>query len=277
MTHTVIGIFDSKEDARDAMNELVQKGFIKEDIDLSNRKKVTGTDNNMTSAGDGISNFFNNLFSDDNTTAQNYSDVARDTEAILTIQTDSKERADQAAEILDSNGAIDVDERAAQYRQNYAQTSGTAQNQTAATTPNQTANTQGEMTIPVVEEQLQVGKRAVETGGVRVRSRVVEKPVEKTLRLREEHVVVDRHPVDRPATEADFNNFKEGDIEITERAEKAVVGKEARVVGEVEVGKTVEEHEKTVSDTLRKTEVDVEKLGTDVDTDVDTNARRANS
>jgi len=231
----------------------------------------------MTSAGDGISNFFNNLFSDDNTAAKNYSDVARETEAILTIQTDSKERADQAAEILDSNGAIDVDERAAQYRQNYAQTSGTAQNQTAATTPNQTANTQGEMTIPVVEEQLQVGKRAVETGGVRVRSRVVEKPVEKTLRLREEHVVVDRHPVDRPATEADFNNFKEGDIEITERAEKAVVGKEARVVGEVEVGKTVEEHEKTVSDTLRKTEVDVEKLGTDVDTDVDTNARRANS
>lgn len=274
MTHTVVGIFDSKEEARDAMNELVEKGFIKKDIDLSNRKKVMDTaavsaaTEDNSGVGDSISNFFNSLFSDDNYTANNYSSVARETEAILTIQTDSRERADEAARILDDNGAIDVDERAAQYRQQYAQTAGTAQNRAAA---------EGEMTIPVVEEQLQVGKREVETGGVRIRSRIVEKPVEETLRLREEHVVVDRRPADRPATEADFNAFKEGDIEITERAEKAVVGKEARVVGEVAVGKTVEERQQTVSDTVRKTEVDVEKLGTDVDTDVDNTARRANT
>ncbi len=49
-------------------------------------------------------------------------------------------------------------------------------------------------------------------------------------------------------------------MEITERAEKAVVGKQARVVGEVEVGKAVETHDKTVSDTVRKTEVEVEEF-----------------
>lgn len=267
MTHTVVGIFDSKQEALNAMNDLMKQGFIKKDIDVSNRKKVTETTaaTAATTAanqgvGDRIGNFFNNLFNNDTTTATNYRDVVNDTEGIVTVQTETKEKAAQAAKILDNNGAIDVEERAAKYRQ-----------QNAETTQNQTTN-KGEMTIPVVEEELQVGKRTVETGGVRVKSRIIEKPVEETLRLREEHVVVDRRPVDRAATEVDFNNFKEGDIEITERAEKAVVGKEARVVGEVAVGKTVQEHEKTIKDTVRKTEVDVEKLNTDVDTDV----RRAN-
>ncbi|MEO8073725.1 MAG: YsnF/AvaK domain-containing protein [Acidobacteriota bacterium] len=276
MTHTVIGIFDSKEETRNAMNELVEKGFIKENIDVSNRKKMNETvaaTNADTTAGDSISNFFSNLFGGDETSVRNYSDIARDTEGIVTVQTDTKEKAAQAAKILDSNGAIDVDDRAAQYRQKYAQTSG--KTGTAQTAQNRTAN-EGEMTIPVVEEELQVGKRAVETGGVRIKSRIVEKPVEETLRLREEHIVVDRRPANRAATEADFKNFKEGDIEITERAEKAVVNKEARVVGEVAVGKKVEEHEQKISDTVRKTEVDVEKLNTNVDTDVDTAARGAN-
>ena len=46
--------------------------------------------------------------------------------------------------------------------------------------------------IPVVEEELQVGKRAVKRGGVRVYSHVVEKPVEENIELREEHVNVER-------------------------------------------------------------------------------------
>ncbi|CAN5633700.1 hypothetical protein BH24ACI2_BH24ACI2_04850 [soil metagenome] len=264
MTHTVIGIFDSKEEARNAMNALVQNGFIQEDIDVSTRKKVSETDagtaatDSSSGVGDSISNFFNNLFGDDDYMNQNYSNVARETEGIVAVQTDSRDKASKAAEILDNNGAIDVDERAAQYQKNTAQSSAATQNRAG-----------GEMAIPVIEENLNVGKRAVESGGVRVKSRIVEKPVEETVRLRQEHVVVDRRPVDRAATATDFNNFKEGDFEITERAEKAVVGKEARVVGEVAVGKTVEEREKTISDTVKRTEVDVDEINSDID------ARRA--
>ena len=44
--------------------------------------------------------------------------------------------------------------------------------------------------------------------------------------------------------------------------EEARVSKEARVVGEVAVGKTVEEREETVRDTVRKTAVQVEEVGT---------------
>jgi uncharacterized protein (TIGR02271 family) len=274
MTQTVIGLFDSKTEAQAAMRDLVAAGFAEEHIDFSNRRFAEGTTDTTateTTSTGGIGGFFSSLFGDTDE-ARNYTTAASDSEAILTIQTDSNERAHQIAEILDRNGAIDVDERSMQYQASNAQ-SGTAQtstnqtatSQTAATTGNSTATT-GDMTIPVIEEELQVGKRQVESGGVRVRSRVIEKPVEETLRLREEHVVVNRHPVNRAVTDADLSSFKEGDIELTERSEQAVVSKQARVVEEVEIGKNVTEREQVVSDTVRRTDVEVEEVDTNMDT-----------
>src|SRR5690606_15367373 len=107
---------------------------------------------------------------------------------------------------------------------------------------------------------LEVGKREVETGGARLRSRIVERPVEEHLRLRTEHVRVERNPVNRPASEADFNNFQEGEIEITEHAEVPVVNKNARVVEEICLDKEVEERDETVRETVRSTEVDVDRM-----------------
>jgi stress response protein YsnF len=72
-------------------------------------------------------------------------------------------------------------------------------------------------------------------------------------------------------------NFKEGDIEIRERAEEAIVGKQARVVEEIEVGKQVTEREETVRDTVRRTDVDVQETDTDVTSNRDVSTRRANS
>jgi uncharacterized protein (TIGR02271 family) len=263
------------------MEELVAQGFVREHIDVSDRRyddsttgSTTGTTTG-TAAGDSISNFFSSLFGDDNTTAQNYTTMAQDADAILTVQVDSEERARAAAEILDRHGAIDVDERSSQYQQNYAATSGTTQN---TGTMQNTATTEGEMAIPVIEEELQVGKRAVERGGARIRSRIIEKPVEETLRLREEHIVVNRQPVNRAVTDSDLQNFKEGDIELTERAEEAVVAKQARVVEEVSVGKQVSEREETIRDTVRRTDVEVEETGgVTQTTDDNINTRKATS
>jgi stress response protein YsnF len=112
----------------------------------------------------------------------------------------------------------------------------------------------------------------VETGGVRVRSRIVERPVEEHIRLREEHVDIERTAVNRPVSGDELSNFQEGEIELTERAEVPVVNKEARVVEEVRVSKNVEQHDETIRDTVRETEVDIDKLNrgeTRRDTDVD--------
>ncbi|MBL1264057.1 YsnF/AvaK domain-containing protein [Candidatus Methylomicrobium oryzae] len=115
-----------------------------------------------------------------------------------------------------------------------------------------------ENAVPIIEEQLKVGKKEVETGKIRLRSKIIERPVEESLRLREEHVYVEKHPVDRPATEAELQSFKEGSIELTEHAEVPVVSKEARVVEEVKIGKEIEEREEVIREKLRKTQVDVE-------------------
>lgn len=119
---------------------------------------------------------------------------------------------------------------------------------------------EGGIAVPVVEEQIRIGKRTVEGGGVRVRSRVEEVPVEESVSLREERVHVERRPADRPVTDADVRAIKEGDIEVTERSEEAVVAKSARVVEEVVINKEVVERDKTVRDSVRRTEVEVEKL-----------------
>ena len=97
-------------------------------------------------------------------------------------------------------------------------------------------------------------------GGVRVYSRVVEQPVQENVELQEEHVRVDRRPVNRPVTDADLRAGQDQVIEVDEYAEEAVVGKQARVVEEVRVGKETSQRTETVRDTVRHTEVDVEPI-----------------
>ena len=208
----------------------------------------------------GIGNFFSSLFggSDD---SDRYSRVA-ERSSLVTVHAQSEDEAERAADILDDNGAVDVNERDAQYSglsTGMKMTTGTGMVGTGLT--NATLNTNTGDTIKVVEENLQVGKREVETGGVRIRSRIVPRPVEESLRLREERVTVQRNPVNRPATAADLNAFKDSQIELTEYDEKAVVSKTANVVEEISIGKEVTERDEVIRDTLRKTEVDIENLG----------------
>ena len=114
--------------------------------------------------------------------------------------------------------------------------------------------------IPVVDEELAVGKRTVDQGGVRVYRRVVEIPVEESINLREEHVIVERHAVDRPVTDADLALQGNQTFELTETAEEAVVGKTAYVVEEVVIGKTATERTEHLHDSVRRTEVEVEEI-----------------
>ena len=277
MANTVIGIFDNATEAQQAVDQLISKGFSRSNIDLS-----AGTSNATTSSdalipdrhvntsgtrteeivddtkdvGSGIGNFFSSLFgSDDDDDTRKYASVGS-RGSIVTVHAETDEQAEQAADILDEAGAVDVNERAAEY--GYVSAKPTA----AVDTTTSVTGTDGDQTIKVIEENLEVGKRTVETGGVRLRSRIVAKPVEESIRLREERVTVNRIPVNRPATAADLNAFQDGQIELTEHAEVPVVSKTANVVEEISVGKDVSEREEVIRDTVRKTEVDVENLGT---------------
>jgi uncharacterized protein (TIGR02271 family) len=187
----------------------------------------------------------------------------------LVVVTTSDRNAETAVDILNRFNPVDIERRAVNWRsKDWRGFDKTA----TPYTPQQIElerkhyaeeiRDQGETTFPVVEEEMRVGKREVQTGGVRVHTFVTEKPFEETVNLREEHVEVERHPADRPASRADLEAFQEGTFEVTETAEEAVTDKQARVVEEVEISKDVEERQETVRDTLRRKDVDVEHMET---------------
>ncbi|NJM05319.1 DUF2382 domain-containing protein [Candidatus Gracilibacteria bacterium] len=182
------------------------------------------------------------------------------------------DRAQLAVDALERNNPVDIERREVTLRESgwtsfdpnaepYTAERGAERPTTpvANTTRQTNATVAGETVLPVIEEELTVGKREVERGRVRVHSRVTATPVEEQVRLREEHVTIERRPVDREVTAADADLFKEQQIELRETAEQAVVSKEARVVEEVVVDKEVEERVETVRDTVRRTDVDIEE------------------
>jgi len=283
MAQTVIGFFDDASEAQRAVQQLVSNGFDRDRIDIStgNRGGSVSTTGDTTSHSDnenGITRFFKNLFGDDDNEAQRYSKVGMRSNSIVTVHAQSSDEAERAADLLDDYGAINVNERASQYdtmnttsdrstTSDYTRTGDSDYNRTTAYSDTENrrsdiSDTTGrDTTVNRIEEELEVGKRTVERGGVRVRSRIVERPVEENIRLREEHVTVERNPVDRVASRDELTNFQERDIELTERAEVPVVNKEARVVEEIRLNKDVDEREETIRDTVRRTEVDVENIG----------------
>jgi stress response protein YsnF len=119
--------------------------------------------------------------------------------------------------------------------------------------------------IPVIEEDMEVHKKEVPTGGVRVRSRIIEKPVEENLRLREEHIHVERRKVDRRPTDEELKNFKNQSTEFTEHAEVPEVEKTPKVVEEVRVQKDIDHRNETVRDKVQRKDVDVENIDNEID------------
>jgi uncharacterized protein (TIGR02271 family) len=175
-------------------------------------------------------------------------------------------RFDEVAAALEASGAVDLDEREAAWRkEGWSGATAPVATTGATTTTRGTSQAHAqqlgaandEASIPIIEERLRVGKREAGHGRVRIRSYVVETPVQEQVTLRQEHVQVERRPVDRPVTGTEAA-FGERTVEATERREEAVVSKEARVTEEVSLRKTAEERTETVRDTVRHTEVEVD-------------------
>jgi len=187
-----------------------------------------------------------------------YAEGMRRGNVLLTAQVDEA-HVSRAADILEQSGAVNLDEQEATWRKSgWTGYDATAHGSMRSATPAAAVQGGGDDTLKVVQERLVVGKRAVEGGRVRVRSYVVEQPVEEQVTLHQERVSVERHPVDRAATAADLAAFQERTIEATATSEEAIVAKEARVVEEIGVTKQAADRVETVRDTVRETKVEVE-------------------
>jgi hypothetical protein len=217
MSHTVIGIFDSDFDSQDAVDELINNGFSRKDIDVDNRRNVNGPSLNDESdttydenyhkrRESGLTRFFKTIFGDKDDDADKYSKVAIEGGAVVTVYAHSVEEAARAAEILDNKGAVDVDERASKY--GYTPRSTTVDSNVISG-PNATAGTQRSFPntrdteaakranadliskdesreIPRMEEHSGPGVGSTQTGGSRSKSRIIEWAGERSARLRED-------------------------------------------------------------------------------------------
>jgi len=119
----------------------------------------------------------------------------------------------------------------------------------------------GEIRVPVVEERLNVEKRQGQTGEIGIRKSVEAEQVDVPVELRHEEVNVNQVDVpDRPVTAGEVPNaFEEGTIRVPVRGEEAFATKEAVVTGEVVVNRDVETERQTISDTVRRERVDIDK------------------
>jgi uncharacterized protein (TIGR02271 family) len=189
---------------------------------------------------------------------------------LLCADVESGEDADKIVRLLEETSSVDLESRQNDWRsEGWAPQAATGSVGGATATTSATApggNVVSEEHIPIVEEELRIGKREVERGGARVRSYVREVPVHEQVTLREEHVSVERRPVDQAQGQSAFAGraedlLQEREIEMRETAEEAVVQKVANVREEVVVRKTAEERVEEVNETVRHTEVDVENGG----------------
>lgn len=164
-------------------------------------------------------------------------------------------------EYVNNIGGLNADSASGATDQNAASLAATTSTQQDAMTDANAAGARHEdlAAFPVVEEEIRIGKRTVERGAARINTRVEEVPVEEQVTLREEHVNVERRPVDRPATDVP-GAFTEGSFDVVEHAEQVVADKQTRVVEEVVIKKEVTERAEAVRDTVRRTEIEVEDL-----------------
>ena len=259
MAITLLGLFDSYQDALNARQDLLQQGVDAGSVHLASGEASTRAD---TQRGEDHRGFFARLFGLDEPDEHSghYAEAVRRGSTVLTVDLSDESQLERTRMLLEQAGARDVNRRVEQWK-----ASGyTGYDPSAAPYTGEQAQQERE-TFKVMKEELQVGKREVESGAVRVHRHMRETPVSEQVTLREERAVVDRRPVDREATPAELEAFGKADrdILIRETAEEPVVGKTARVVEEVSVGKEARERTETVEDTVRSTEVDVEQLAAD--------------
>ena len=263
MSKTVVGLFSNMAQAAQVKQALVVDGYNASDIKVvandedeneATSTSETANDKDYTDIGSGggtgigekISHFFRSLSGGDDHAHHHYA-TGVNTGGALLAATVADEDADAVAALLEQHGAREIE--------------GGLSYEAAAPAHVDAADLATESAaIPVIEEELVVGKREVDRGGVRVYSHIVERPVEADVTLHEEQINVERRPVNRLATAADFAAGTGSVIEMNAMGEEAVVGKTARVVEEVVVGKQSTEHTQAIHDSVRKTQVEVEEL-----------------
>lgn len=210
---SVIGVFDTQEDAESARESLLRAGFDEEDVRVQSHRSIDDQDGSVPSRRDDedegimarVGHFFSDLFgsSDDDTGryAGHYAEHVRRGGSVVVVDVDDESRVDAARSALATAGAVDIDLRTEAWR------------------------TEGYSGFDA--ESRPYG--ADEVRAERSRSEDTDRalPVVK---------VIQRRPVNPPAGVAGTRAADSGAIELGESTERSVVSKTTRVGDDVSMG-----------------------------------------
>lgn len=222
MFRNVVGLFKSRNAAQDAQRDLHSAGYSNDTVTVID-KDSDHLDRVFTGAG---------MQSAD---TQLYRDGIRRGKAVVLARSENGANIEQAGNVFQRYQPVDVERR------------------------RQELTDSGVITVPVVEEELRVGKRVVERGGIRVFVHVETIPVEVPVTLRDETVTVEHRPVNQTVANPDAILCQQS-VEMVEVDEEPVVEKRAVVKEEVVIKKTAQERTETVQDVVRRTDVHVDDL-----------------
>jgi uncharacterized protein (TIGR02271 family) len=149
----------------------------------------------------------------------------------------------------------------------YQETASTT-TQTTTTTASTSQNTQ-ELTptgsqssvIPLYQENLDVSKRTVDAGTVRVKKIVNTETVSQPVELRHDEIVIDRQPASDSGGAVSANAFQDQETVIHLTREEPVVEKRTSMSGQVVVKTKSASEQQNVQGQVRKEDVAVVKSG----------------
>jgi len=226
---TVVGLFQSEMEAQQAMNDLQQSGFSNDQIRYSVHRGGTGIRDQLMGLG---------------LTEQEASYYNQEFEAGRTVVfVNGPGQQQEAFDILRRNGGYDAST-------GVTQTSGTA---------NQSTDTDPEQRMQLREEQLRVGKQAVQTGEVGLRKEMVSEQQTVDVPVTHEEVVIERRPGSGQPSDTPIG--EEETYRVPVREEQVSVQKQPVVREEIALGKRQVQDTQQVSETVRREEARIERKG----------------
>lgn len=243
MTNTLVALFNNLADAQNVIRQLTDAGIGEPFIALN--FDATGVHQHKTALTGASKDSLASLFPEDADLTSLYGKAVTDGKVVVTVDVQDEQQLRIAEEILVRSEPVDLEWQSGQRGDN-----------TALAMEASDAS----LAIPLIEEEMKIGKRTVRRGGIRIIQRLITTPVQESVSLRSERVTIERRPADRAVSSADLGQIGERTFEVVEMGEEAVVEKELRLVEEMIIDKVVENHTHVVHDVLRKTEVDIEKI-----------------
>jgi stress response protein YsnF len=258
----IVTLFDTAQHAEAAKRNLESAGFPPGEISTINSRILAG--DKLNEPG-----LWRRLFGRD---IQPYEAIVygRSVEGggvVLTVRVPESEVA-KATRILNSHEAVDLQQRAVQQGLITKTTTNTAQAPTVTAPPVGAPppavmaagrTMPDEQVLRLAEEQLDVGKRVIEDGTMRIRRFVTETPVEAQVTLHEEHTRIIRRASADPAFIRDVD-WTDKTIEMSEMVEEPIINKSVHVAEEVVIRKEATDTVRTVKDKVRRQHVEVEKV-----------------